>query len=255
MTTTNSFAKDGTGSPNRLEASRVSKAFGAKQVVNRASFHVESKEVVGLLGPNGAGKTTSFNMVIGLESCDDGCVALNNTDISHLPIYRRAQLGIGYLPQQSSIFRRLSVEKNISAVLETRSDMSTDRKRSFLDEILELFRIESLRDQLATTLSGGERRRVEIGRAFALEPRFMLLDEPFAGVDPIAIEEVAGLISLLVEKNVGVLITDHNVRETLKICNRAYILHEGEVIVSGTPEEIMDSPSARRYYFGENFRI
>lgn len=239
----------------QLVVEDISKKIGSKLLVNAVSFHVDSGEVIGLLGPNGAGKTTCFHMIIGLHSCDRGAVYIDGHDITNLPIFSRAKLGIGYLPQESSIFRRLNVEDNIRAVLQTRKDLNASEQNNILEEVIDLFRIESIRNQLGTTLSGGERRRVEIARAFALEPRFILLDEPFAGVDPIAVEEVISLIHIFTQFNVGVLITDHNVRETLGICTRAYIMNRGEVFVCGSAEEILNDQNARDIFLGENFRF
>ena len=240
---------------NRLEVEEISKSFRAKKVVDSVSLHVDSGEIIGLLGPNGAGKTTCFNTVIGLENCDQGRILLDGEDITNLPMYARARKGIGYLPQESSIFRNLSVEDNIRAILETKKSLSkADRQRN-LEELLEEFHITEIRRQQATTLSGGERRRVEIARAIALEPRFILLDEPFAGVDPIAVDDLTALIRLLGERNVGVLITDHNVRETLNICTRAHIMNQGVVIASGSADEILTDKGAKKFYLGENFRI
>ncbi len=253
--TTDTNAKQRKRRKSRLDVVEITKRFAARQIVNGVSFHVDSGEIVGLLGPNGAGKTTCFNMIVGLVSCDRGSVVIDGRDITNLPIYSRAKLGLGYLPQESSIFRKLNVEDNIMAVMQTRRDLNAVRQRVFLEKIIDMFNIKAIRKQLGTTLSGGERRRVEIARAVALQPRFMLLDEPFAGVDPIAIDDVISLIRMLSRWNVGVLITDHNVRETLRICNRAHIMNQGQVFVSGTVDEIMQNDEAKRIYFGENFRI
>lgn len=239
----------------RLEIVNASKTFASKPIVEDVSFHVDSGEIVGLLGPNGAGKTTCFNMLIGLERCDVGRVLINRRDVTSLPIYDRAKLGIGYLPQESSIFRRLSVEDNIKAVLQTNREMTAADQHSFLQHILNIFHINDIRYQLGTTLSGGERRRVEIARAIALQPRFMLLDEPFAGVDPIAVDDVISQVKTLSEWNVGVLITDHNVRETLRVCNRAYILNQGQVLASGSSQEVMRNPDVRNKFLGRRFRF
>ncbi len=255
MTTANSKGSQTAPATSRLAAYEVFKTFGSKRVVNGVSLYVDSGEIVGLLGPNGAGKTTCFNMIVGLETCDRGTILIDKQEITSMPIYSRARLGLGYLPQESSIFRKLNVEDNIRAVLQTRRDLSAANQALFLEKILEVFRVKQIRKQLGTTLSGGERRRVEIARAVALQPRFMLLDEPFAGVDPIAVDDVVALIRMLTRWNVGVLITDHNVRETLRICTRAHIMHQGRVIVSGTAETIMNNEEAKKIYFGENFRI
>lgn len=253
--TTNSNAKQLQRRKSRLDVVEITKSYASRRTVNGVSFHVDSGEIVGLLGPNGAGKTTCFNMIVGLVTCDSGSVVIDGRNITNLPIYSRAKLGLGYLPQESSIFRRLNVEDNIMAVMQTRRDLNPVRQRVFLEKIIDMFNIKKIRKQLGTTLSGGERRRVEIARAVALQPRFMLLDEPFAGVDPIAIDDVISLIRMLSRWNVGVLITDHNVRETLRICNRAHIMNQGQVFVSGTVDEIMQNKEAKRIYFGENFRI
>ncbi len=255
MTASDSQAKRSRPVVRQLRVADISKKIGSKRIVNAVSFHVDSGEIIGLLGPNGAGKTTCFHMVVGLHSCDRGAVYIDGYDITSLPIFSRAKLGIGYLPQESSIFRRLNVEDNIKAVLQTRRDLNNSAQTKRLEDILSLFRIERIRKQAGTTLSGGERRRVEIARAFALEPRFILLDEPFAGVDPIAVEEVVSLIRLLTQLNVGVLITDHNVRETLGICTRAYIMNQGSVIVYGSAEEILNDQTVKNIYLGEKFRI
>jgi lipopolysaccharide export system ATP-binding protein len=212
-------------------------------------------EVVGLLGPNGAGKTTVFYMVVGFIRPSAGSVAVDGQDISALPMYKRARLGIAYLPQEPSIFRRLSVENNIRAVLETRSDITDGRKRELLEELLEEFGIARLRRQKAYTLSGGERRRTEIARALALEPKFLLLDEPFAGIDPIAVHEIKSIVRRLSEAGIGVLITDHNVRDTLEITHRAHIINLGNIVVSGNKEEVLASEIARKIYLGEEFRM
>lgn len=253
---TTDFRNDLSPSRNfRLEIVKASKTFASKPIVKDVSFHVDSGEIVGLLGPNGAGKTTCFNMLIGLERCDVGRVLINRRDVTALPIYDRAKLGIGYLPQESSIFRRLSVEDNIKAVLQTNREMTFAEQQSFLQHILDIFQINEIRHQLGTTLSGGERRRVEIARAIALQPRFMLLDEPFAGVDPIAVDDVISQVKILSEWNVGVLITDHNVRETLRVCNRAYILNQGQVLASGSSYEVMRNPDVRNKFLGRRFRF
>lgn len=240
---------------SRLEVFDICKSFKSKLAVNSVSLYVQSGEVVGLLGPNGAGKTTCFNMIMGLETCNQGSIWLNDVNITQYPIYTRARLGIGYLPQEPSIFRKLSVENNIKAILETRKQLTKIEQSEMLEQLLDEFHIGHLRKQPSTVLSGGERRRLEIARALAMEPHFILLDEPFAGVDPIAIEDVVGLIEMLCQKEVGILITDHNVRETLGICTRAYIVNEGSVIVSGNASEIMVDPDARRFYLGEKFLI
>ena len=242
-----------------LSVRGLQKSYGARQVVSDVSLQVESGEVVGLLGPNGAGKTTSFYMIVGLVPLDAGEIALDGVGISRLPIHRRATLGLSYLPQEASVFRKLSVEDNIRAVLELQrvdgKPMSKEALNARLETLLEELQIETLRDNQALSLSGGERRRVEIARALATNPRFVLLDEPFAGVDPIAVIEIQRIVRFLKERNIGVLITDHNVRETLGICDRAYIINQGAVLASGRPDDIIADESVRRVYLGEHFRM
>jgi len=238
-----------------LEARGLRKLYRKKVAVSDLSFSMSTGEVVGLLGPNGAGKTTVFYMVVGFIRPSAGSVAVDGQDISALPMYKRARLGIAYLPQEPSIFRRLSVENNIRAVLETRGDISDGRKRELLEELLEEFGIVRLRRQKAYTLSGGERRRTEIARALALEPKFLLLDEPFAGIDPIAVHEIKSIVRRLSEAGIGVLITDHNVRDTLEITHRAHIINLGNIVVSGNREEVLASETARKIYLGEEFRM
>ncbi len=238
-----------------LEIIDVSKSFKSRQIIDSVSMYVRSGEIVGIMGANGAGKTTCFNLVIGLEYCDEGVVQLDGADISRLPMHMRAKAGIGYLPQEPSIFRRLSVEKNILAILQTQRFASARDRANRLEQLLRTFRIEDVRYSLGLNLSGGERRRVEIARAFAMNPRFILLDEPFAGVDPIAIGDVVEQINFLRRQNIGILITDHNVRETLRICTRAYIMSHGRVIVSGSPRQIVNDPVARNHYLGTGFRL
>jgi lipopolysaccharide export system ATP-binding protein len=238
----------------------LQKTYGKRQVVHDVSLEVHSGEVVGLLGPNGAGKTTSFYMIVGLVPSDGGEINLDGRNISHLPIHRRARLGLSYLPQEASVFRKLNVEDNIRAVLELQHDendklLQKPEIEKRLNSLLSELQIEKLRRNTATSLSGGERRRVEIARALATNPRFILLDEPFAGVDPIAVIEIQRIVRFLKERGIGVLITDHNVRETLGICNRAYIINEGSVLASGSPEEIIADESVRRVYLGEHFRM
>ncbi|MDB5762812.1 MAG: ABC-type transport system, ATPase component [Herminiimonas sp.] len=237
----------------------LQKSYGARQVVRDVSLQVESGEVIGLLGPNGAGKTTSFYMIVGLVPSDAGAIDLNGVDISRLPIHRRAALGLSYLPQEASVFRKLTVEDNIRAVLELqRKDgkpLSKAALEKRLDTLLSELQIEKLRENQALSLSGGERRRVEIARALATNPRFVLLDEPFAGVDPIAVIEIQRIVRFLKERGIGVLITDHNVRETLGICDRAYIINQGAVLASGRPDDIIANESVRRVYLGEHFRM
>jgi lipopolysaccharide export system ATP-binding protein len=238
-----------------LEATGLRKLYRKKIAVANATFSMSTGEVVGLLGPNGAGKTTVFYMIVGFVRPTAGRVSLDRRDITAMPMYKRARLGIAYLPQEPSIFRKLSVEDNIKAVLETRSDIAGRRKRELLDELLEEFGISGLRRQKAYTLSGGERRRTEIARALALEPSFLLLDEPFAGIDPIAVHEIKTIVRRLSESGIGVLITDHNVRDTLDITHRAHIINLGDIVVSGGRDDVLESDIARKIYLGEEFRM
>jgi lipopolysaccharide export system ATP-binding protein len=237
-----------------LSAHNLKKRYKSRTVVHDVSFEVGSGEVVGLLGPNGAGKTTCFYMVVGLVACDGGDVHFNDSKLTHLPIHKRAQLGVSYLPQEASVFRKLTVSENIKAVLELQNLPATEIETR-LERLLEELHIGHIRNSPAASLSGGERRRVEIARALATEPRFILLDEPFAGVDPIAVLDIQKIIRFLKERNIGVLITDHNVRETLGICDHAYIINEGGVLASGRPDEIIYNESVRKVYLGENFRL
>jgi lipopolysaccharide export system ATP-binding protein len=246
--------------PSRLEATGLQKRFGARKVVKDVHLAVGGGEVVGLLGPNGAGKTTTFYMVVGLVRADAGRILIDGQEVQGLPIHRRSRLGLSYLPQEASIFRKLTVEENVRAVLELQQDadgkpLKTDALEQQLEQLLAELGIEKLRDVPAPALSGGERRRVEIARALATRPRFILLDEPFAGVDPIAVIEIQRIIGFLRARGIGVLITDHNVRETLGICDRAYIISDGLVLAEGTPQEIVDNPQVRRVYLGEHFRM
>ncbi len=238
-----------------LRASGLEKSYKARKVVSHLSLEVSNGEVVGLLGPNGAGKTTAFYMIVGLVSCDAGRIILGDTDVTLLPMHRRAQLGLGYLPQEASVFRKLSVEDNVLAILETRRDLERAAREQRLEELLEELRIGHVRRSRGLSLSGGERRRVEIARALAAEPRFMLLDEPFAGVDPLSVLDIQRIIRELTSRGIGVLITDHNVRETLGVCGRAYIVNQGTVIAQGTAEEILANPQVREVYLGESFRL
>jgi len=238
-----------------LKAERISKRFGQRQAVSEASFEVGASEVVGLLGPNGAGKTTAFYMAAGLLSCDAGAISLDGSNVTTLPVHRRAMLGLGYLPQEASIFRKLSVEQNILAILELRAELNRAARREELNRLLDEFQLHKVRKSPGASLSGGERRRVEIARTLARAPRYLLLDEPFAGIDPISVTEIQGIIADLAQRGIGVLITDHNVRETLGICSRGYILHEGEVIASGKPEALLADPKVRSVYLGESFRL
>jgi len=239
-----------------LHAQGLSKRYGSRQVVRDMNLQVHSGEIVGLLGPNGAGKTTSFYMLTGLVQADGGRITLDDHDISRLPIHARARLGLGYLPQEPSIFRKLSVEDNLLAVLELRPELDRHSARQAVcDELLEELHVTHVRHSLGQSLSGGERRRVEIARALAAEPRFLLLDEPFAGVDPISVLDIQRLIRHLAERGIGILITDHNVRETLRICAHATIMHDGQVLATGTPDEILSNEHVRRVYLGESFTL
>jgi lipopolysaccharide export system ATP-binding protein len=245
---------------HRLEALGLQKSYGARKVVKDVRLAVHSGEVVGLLGPNGAGKTTSFYMIVGLVRADAGQISIEGQRVERLPIHQRSRLGLSYLPQEASIFRKLTVEENVRAVLELQLDADGKPLKSAqieqkLDGLLHDLSIEKLRAVPAPALSGGERRRVEIARALATQPRFILLDEPFAGVDPIAVIEIQRIISFLKARGIGVLITDHNVRETLGICDRAYIISEGQVLAEGTPAEIVENPQVRKVYLGEHFRM
>lgn len=238
-----------------LTATQLAKRYNRRNVVDGVSLEMHSGEIVGLLGPNGAGKTTSFYMIVGLISPDSGTISLDGRDITHLPMHARARLGIGYLPQEPSIFRKLDVADNLRAVLELRPKLNRRQREQIIEELLDEFNIGHLRNQPAMGLSGGERRRVEIARALACEPRFMLLDEPFAGVDPISIIDIQKIIDHLRKRGIGILITEHNVRETLGICNRAYILAGGRVIAEGTAGDIVHNKEVRQVYLGENFSL
>ncbi|WP_422732683.1 LPS export ABC transporter ATP-binding protein [Methylomarinovum tepidoasis] len=238
-----------------LEAERLVKRYRRRTVVDGVSLTLKSGEIVGLLGPNGAGKTTTFYMIVGLIAPSDGKIRLDGQDITALPIHVRAHLGIGYLPQEASVFRRLSVMDNLLGVLELRPELTPGQRELIAAELLQEFGLSPLAPQQAASLSGGERRRLEIARALALEPRFVLLDEPFAGVDPISILDIQKIVRHLSERGIGVLITDHNVRETLGICQRAYIINQGRVLTTGTPEQILAHPQVREVYLGENFNL
>ena len=240
---------------SQLRVEHLAKSYRSRQVVRDLSLTVSSGEVVGLLGPNGAGKTTSFYMIVGLVPSDAGQIQLNDTDITDLPVHRRARLGLGYLPQEASVFRKLSVEDNIKGILEIRRDMTAEQRREQLDALLDELHISHLRGSLGQSLSGGERRRVEIARALAANPQFMLLDEPFAGVDPISVLDIQRIIKHLSARNIGVLITDHNVRETLGICGRAYIVSSGSVIAAGSADEILANREVREVYLGQDFKL
>jgi lipopolysaccharide export system ATP-binding protein len=238
-----------------LIAKNLVKAYKSRTVVDDVSFEVNSGEVVGLLGPNGAGKTTSFYMVVGLIKADSGTISLDDKDITRLPMHARAQQGLGYLPQEASVFRKLSVEENILAVLEAKKDLTDHQRKEKLDALIDDLQIDHIRQNTGMSLSGGERRRVEIARALASQPAFVLLDEPFAGVDPISVIEIQKIVKHLIERNIGVLITDHNVRETLGICDRAYILSGGKIIARGQPEDILSNEEVREVYLGRDFRL
>jgi lipopolysaccharide export system ATP-binding protein len=240
---------------SRLTAEGLCKSYKARAVVRNLSLEVSSGEVVGLLGPNGAGKTTAFYMIVGLVGCDEGRITLDDHELSRLPMHRRARLGLGYLPQEASVFRKLTVAQNILAILETRADLNADTRTDRLEALLDELRIGHIRQSLGQSLSGGERRRVEIARALAAEPRFVLLDEPFAGVDPVSVADIQASIGQLAARGIGVLITDHNVRETLSICQRAYIVSQGSVIAAGTAEHILANPLVREVYLGQDFRM
>ena len=246
-------------SNSKLVVRHLQKTYGKRTVVSNVSLDVASGEVVGLLGPNGAGKTTSFYMIVGLVPADDGSIDLDGVDLTRLPIHKRASMGMSYLPQEASVYRKLNVEDNIRAVLELQKKdgkpLSKEEIEAKLDSLLAELQIEKLRTNSAMSLSGGERRRVEIARALASDPRFILLDEPFAGIDPIAVIEIQRIVRFLKDRGIGVLITDHNVRETLGICDHAYIINQGTVLASGHPEEIIENESVRRVYLGEHFRM
>ncbi|MDH0199591.1 LPS export ABC transporter ATP-binding protein [Comamonas aquatica] len=245
---------------SKLEARHLAKTYGSRKVVKDVSMTVQKGEVVGLLGPNGAGKTTSFYMIVGLVRCDGGDILIDGQSVGNMPIHQRSRLGLSYLPQEASIFRKLNVEDNVRAVLELQTDaagqpLGADAIEQQLTSLLQELRVEHLRKSPSLALSGGERRRVEIARALASNPRFILLDEPFAGIDPIAVIEIQRIIGFLKERGIGVLITDHNVRETLGICDHAFIISDGTVLAQGTPEEIVENPDVRRVYLGEHFRM
>lgn len=238
-----------------LQATNLAKSYKARAVLRDLSLTVASGEVVGLLGPNGAGKTTAFYMIVGLSKCAHGEILLDGRDISRLPMHKRAQMGLGYLPQEPSVFRKLSVADNIMAILETRPGLDREARESRLEQLLGELHIDHVHDSLGLSLSGGERRRVEIARALAADPRFMLLDEPFAGVDPLSVADIQRIIKHLSDKGIGVLITDHNVRETLGICTRAYIVNQGVVIAAGSAEQILANSQVREVYLGQDFKL
>ena len=238
-----------------LQATKLAKTYGGREVVQDVSLEIESGQVVGLLGPNGAGKTTCFYMIIGIIRADRGTITINGKDITPLSMHQRARRGLGYLPQEASIFRKLTVGENIMAILETRSDLNKKQRRARQDELLAEFSVEHLRDSQGQALSGGERRRVEIARALATEPEFILLDEPFAGVDPISVNDIKQIINHLRDRGIGVLITDHNVRDTLDICEKAYIVGEGHIIAAGTAQEVLAHKRVREVYLGDHFQM
>ena len=240
---------------SKLHAQDLKKQFKGRPILKGVTMHVESGEVVGLLGPNGAGKTTCFYIIVGLIRAEGGSIHLNEYNITRLPMHLRARQGLGYLPQEASVFRKLSVADNIMAVLEVRKGMKKAARQEKMETLLEELQIDHIRDSLGISLSGGERRRVEIARALAAEPAFILLDEPFAGVDPISVLDIQRIITHLSERNIGILITDHNVRETLGICSRGYILHDGRVMAEGSPEELLSHDDVKRFYLGENFTL
>lgn len=238
-----------------LKAQHLAKSYDGREVVKDVSISVESGQIVGLLGPNGAGKTTCFYMIVNLVQADRGRVLIDDEDISHLPMHGRAKKGIGYLPQEASIFRKLSVSDNIMAILETRTDLNRTQRKENLEQLLDEFHIQHIRESAGMALSGGERRRVEIARALAAEPSFILLDEPFAGVDPISVNDIMDIIRQLKARGIGVLITDHNVRETLAICEKAFIVGGGHIIAEGTSEEVLNNEQVRKVYLGDDFRL
>ncbi len=238
-----------------LSASGLAKSYQSRKVVKSVSLNITSGEVVGLLGPNGAGKTTSFYMIVGLVACDQGKIELKNEDITQYPLHMRAKMGLGYLPQEASIFRKLSVSDNIMAILQTRTELDAKQRIEILKQLLGELNVAHLGDSMGQSLSGGERRRVEIARTLAADPRFILLDEPFAGIDPLSVVDIQQIIKQLSGRDIGVLITDHNVRETLGICDRAYILNEGEVISEGRPDDILKNDRVREVYLGHEFKM
>ena len=239
----------------QLKANNLAKTYRGRDVIRDVSLEIESGQVVGLLGPNGAGKTTCFYMIIGIIPADRGSITINDEDITRLTMHERARRGIGYLPQEASIFRKLTVGDNLLAILQTRSDLNKQQRLARRDELLEEFHVQHLRESLGQSLSGGERRRVEIARALATEPDFIMLDEPFAGVDPISVSDIKEIINHLRDRGIGVLITDHNVRDTLDICEKAYIVGEGLIIASGTAEDVLNNEHVRQVYLGDKFRM
>jgi len=238
-----------------LIAEELQKSYNSRKVVQNLSFNIKSGEIIGLLGPNGAGKTTAFYMIVGLVKPELGKIILDDYNLTNLPIHERAIKGLGYLPQEASVFRKLSVEKNILSVLQTRKELNTQRKENLLDQLLNQLNLNDIKEINGISLSGGERRRVEIARTLAMEPKFILLDEPFAGVDPISVIDIQRIIKTLSNDGIGILITDHNVRETLKICDRGYIVNDGTTIASGSPEQILTNSEVKKVYLGEDFRM
>ncbi len=238
-----------------LIAESLEKKYRSRKVVNNLSFNVKSGEIIGLLGPNGAGKTTAFYMTVGLVSCTRGKITMDDTDITSYPMHKRAKIGIGYLPQEASVFRKLTVQENILAVLELRNDLTQPKRSEILEKLLDQLNLNEVRNSIGMSLSGGERRRVEIARTLSIEPKFILLDEPFAGVDPISVLDIQGIIKSLASEGIGILITDHNVRETLGICDRGYIVNEGTSIAYGTPDQILENKQVKKVYLGESFRM
>ncbi len=242
-------------SENELKATNLAKSYKGREVVKSVTLSVQSGQIIGLLGPNGAGKTTCFYMIVGLINIDSGSIELNGQPISHLPMHKRTQQGIGYLPQEASIFRGLSVQDNIRAILQMRQDLNAVQQDELLEQLLEDFQVQHIRDNLGISLSGGERRRVEIARALANEPQFILLDEPFAGVDPISVIDIQSIIRQLAQRGIGILITDHNVRETLGVCDRAYVMGEGTVLAEGDPDHVLADKIVRKIYLGKDFKL
>ena len=238
-----------------LSAANLAKSYGGQEVVKDVSLTVNSGEIVGLLGPNGAGKTTCFYMIVGSIQHDSGKVSISGEEVTHLPVHERARRGIGYLPQEASVFRKLTVRENLQAILETRNQMTNQQRESLTDSLIEEFRIAHIQEQLGLSLSGGERRRVEIARALATNPDFILLDEPFAGVDPISVNDIKDIVRHLTDRGIGILITDHNVRETLDICDKAYIVNTGRIIAEGDAETILRDEKVKSVYLGQNFRM
>ena len=238
-----------------LSLTNIDKTIGSKKILYGISFSVGKNEIVGLLGPNGAGKTTAFYMTVGLVSCTRGKITMDDIDITNYPIHKRAKIGIGYLPQEASVFRKLTVQENILAVLEMRKDLSLSKRSEILEKLLNQLNLNEVRNTIGMSLSGGERRRVEIARTLSIEPKFILLDEPFAGVDPISVLDIQGIIKSLASEGIGILITDHNVRETLGICDRGYIVNEGTSIAYGTPDQILENKQVKKVYLGESFKM